>query len=136
MGRKRRPGAPRAPVEQEPGSGFGGLAAALSAEGLTPSAEPSTPTPPPPVPTRDGSLLRGKAVVRQERKGRGGKTVTVVDGAAITRHGDADALARTMRKALGTGARAEGKVIILKGDLRRAAARWLEDQGATVILGN
>ena len=130
---------PKAPVEQ-PGTGFGGLAAALASQGLTPTASadpgpaPSTPpcrVPAPPPP----SALRGKAVVRQERKGRGGKTVTVVDGAAIARVADLDALAKTMRKALGTGARVEGGRIVLQGDQRDGASAWLQKQGATVVIG-
>lgn len=153
-------------VTESPGSGFGGgFAAALQASGLTastPSPEPETPVlptrePPPPRPggavppkptakaapkaptppaANATGLLRGKAVVRQERKGRGGKTVTVIDGVAITRVDDLAGLAQTMRKAMGTGARVEGGAIVLQGDQRTAAATWLGKQGASVVIGN
>lgn len=131
MGRKRKQ--TKAPLVEEPGSGFGGLAAALQAEGLSVSAPSSSPSPPPTTASPTG--LRGKVVVRQERKGRGGKTVTVIDGAAV-RGTDAAALAKRLRKALGTGARVEGAAIVVQGDQREAAARWLTAQGAKVTIGN
>lgn len=146
MGKKKKQ--QRAPVpQQEPGSGFGGLGAALAAQGL--AAKPSSgegaavavATPPKAAASKapaakPAGLLSGKAVVRQERKGRGGKTVTVVDGVALHRVDDLDALAKTMRKALGTGARVEGNGIVVQGDQRKKAAAWLEKQGATVVIGN
>lgn len=132
---RKRASRKQIPTDAEPGSGFGGLADALRAEGLAATAAPSpTPSVSAPPPVADG--LRGKAVVRQERKGRGGKTVTVIDGAAIRNHADTPALAKRMRKALGTGARVEGDRIVLQGDQREAAERWLTDQGAKVTLGN
>jgi len=99
-------------------------------------SRPSPPAGRPPSVAGPGSLLRGKAVVRQERKGHGGKTVTVVDGAAIARIPDLAALAKTMRKAMGTGARVDGGAIVLQGDQRVAAEAWLTKQGATVVVGN
>jgi translation initiation factor 1 len=143
MGKKKRrnPSSPVAPVEQ-PGTGFGGLAAALAAKGLAGAApgaasEPTTAVGAAEVATPTGaSGLSGKAVVRQERKGRGGKTVTVVDGAAITGVDDLAALAKRARKALGTGARVEGGKLVLQGDQRTSAAAWLEKQGAKVVIGN
>ncbi len=125
-----------APIIDEPGGAFGELSAALAAQGLVASeqAEGEPPTSPQTAP--EPTSLRGKAVVRQERKGRGGKTVTVVDGAAISRVDDLGALAKTMRKALGTGARVENGKIVLQGDQRRGAGTWLEKQGAKVVIGN
>ncbi|MCO4772765.1 MAG: translation initiation factor [Deltaproteobacteria bacterium] len=142
MGKKRRSKtpAPKAPAEQ-PGGGFGGLGDMLAAQGL----ETATPAKParggpkskaahvPSPPAADG--LSGKAVVRRERKGRGGKTVTVVSGAALTGQ-DLPALAKRMRKALGTGARIEDGAIVVQGDQRDAAAKWLGARGAKVVLGN
>lgn len=132
---KRSKRAAPAPAEQ-PGSGFGGLGAALAARGLVASEAPATGSAQPAASSGAATGLRGKAVVRQERKGRGGKTVTVIDGAAISRVADVEALAKTMRKALGTGARVEGGKIVLQGDQRTSAAAWLDKQGATVIIGN
>lgn len=125
-----------APVIDEPGGIFGELGAALAAQGLKASAEPATTetSAPPTPPTPTG--LRGKAVVRQERKGHGGKTVTVIDGAAIARVDDLAALAKTLRKALGAGARVEGGKLLVQGDQRDAACAWLTKQGASVVVGN
>jgi translation initiation factor 1 len=129
-----------APAEQ-PGDGLGGLGAALAAQGFAPSKEPDPPPPssangPPHALTEEAGALRGKAVVRQERKGRGGKTVTVISGPAIVRMTDLAALAKRMRKALGTGARVEDGQIVLQGDQRDVAGAWLSREGATVVLGN
>lgn len=157
MGKKKTPKTRREfPVAETPGTGFGGLAAALVAGGLAkppppppePAAAPAEPAPPQaraprerapaPVATTPGpgTLLRGKAVVRQERKGHGGKTVTVIDGAAIARVDDLAALAKTLRKALGAGARVEGGKLLVQGDQRDAACAWLTKQGASVVVGN
>lgn len=139
MARKKnkRPPSGGAATPEQPGGGFGGLGAALAAGGLTASDRPA---PPPTEPQAESApapgALRGKAVVRQERKGRGGKTVTVIDGAAISRVPDLEALAKTMRKALGTGARVEDGKIVLQGDQREGAGAWLAKQGATVVIGN
>jgi|GEM_PF-292894 len=165
MGKKKRGaaqkgGAGKAPIE-EPGAGFGGLAAALAAGGLVATPQPVKAPPPPeapkakadsaptkpkarkPAPTTVAAapgggtgLLKGKAVVRQERKGRGGKTVTVVDGAALRAVDDIEALAKRMRKGLGAGAKVEGQSIVVQGDQRKAAGAWLAKNGATVVIGN
>jgi len=125
-----------APVIDEPAGAFSELAAALAAQGLMASEEPAQEETSSPPASSKPTGLRGKAVVRQERKGRGGKTVTVVDGAAINRVADLQALTKTMRKALGTGARIENGKIVLQGDQRKGAGAWLEKQGATVVMGN
>ncbi|MFM7143946.1 MAG: translation initiation factor [Alphaproteobacteria bacterium] len=76
----------------------------------------------------------GKLVLRRERKGRGGKTVTVLDGAPA---GDLSELARAMKKALGCGATVEGGSIVLLGDLSDRARDWLAARGARrVVVGN
>jgi translation initiation factor 1 (eIF-1/SUI1) len=49
---------------------------------------------------------------------------------------DLAALAKRMRKALGTGARVEDGQIVLQGDQRDVAGAWLSREGATVVLGN
>ncbi len=37
---------------------------------------------------------------------------------------------------LGAGARVDGGTVVVQGDQRESAARWLEGRGATVVLGN
>ncbi len=83
----------------------------------------------------DPAPLRGKVVVRRERKGRGGKTATILEGAAITST-DRAALAKRLRKALGCGAREEGDAVVVQGDQRDAAKAWLEREGLRVVVGN
>ena len=68
--------------------------------------------------------LRQKVVVRMERAGRGGRTITRVSGVVLP--GPAlDDFVRSLKKALGCGASVEDGHIILQGDLvdRAAAAK-------------
>ena len=75
-----------------------------------------------------------KLVLRRERKGRGGKTVTCLSGVEPVRR---EEIAKQMKKALGCGATLEGDEIVLLGSLVDRAADWLEAQGATqVVRGN
>lgn len=81
------------------------------------------------------STLGKKLVVSRERKGRGGKTATVIRGfdASVNL---AD-LSASMRKSLGTSGAVEGDAIVLGGDICQRAADWLEKNGATkVVIGN
>lgn len=97
--------------------------------GDEPTAEPS-------IVEEAGSPLGGKIVVRRERKGRGGKTVTVVEGVRL--EGDAlTGFAREMKRALGCGAVVESGVVVLQGAQEEAARAFLEKRGATrVVLGS
>ncbi len=83
-----------------------------------------------------GSLkLKGTFSLRKEKKGRGGKTVTLVSGNCLSPE-DAEELARVMRKALGCGSRTEGSAVLLQGDLRERAESWLVAHGAKrVVVG-
>ncbi len=82
----------------------------------------------------DGLQNLRKAVLRMERKGRGGKTVTVVsqlsvDDARLKR------IAQELRRALGVGARVEGSDIVLQGDVRERARTWLLAKGVRRVAG-
>jgi len=135
MAKRRKKADTTAPAE-EPGGGFGGLAAALAAGGLSASSSAPEAAPPPSLASAPTpSSLQGKVVVRKERKGHGGKTVTVLSGAGLT-GADLQALAKELRKRLGAGARVDGATIVVQGDQRDGAARWLEGRGATVVIGN
>jgi translation initiation factor 1 (eIF-1/SUI1) len=76
----------------------------------------------------------GKIVLRVQRKGRGGKTVTLLSCAGLARS-SLDPLAREMRKALGCGSRVEEEGIVLQGDVQERAYIWLSERGATRIVG-
>lgn len=69
-----------------------------------------------------------RAVVRLERKGRGGKEATVVEKlqlppAELARWADA------LKRALGCGGGVEGEAIAVQGDQRDRVVRWLEGRG-------
>ena len=67
-----------------------------------------------------------------ERKGRGGKTVTVIDGVSAAQM---KGVAKALRKHLGTAARVEGNDIVVQGDLRDRVASWLRAHGARDVRG-
>jgi translation initiation factor 1 len=117
------------------------LADELARQGVavTPTA-PATAPPTPPSQPRIGSDFAfdrvGKLVLRREKKGRGGKTVTVIAGLGW-RPRQLDALARALRKAFGCGSLVEGDTVVLQGDMTERTQRWLNDRGARqVVIGN
>lgn len=71
------------------------------------------------------------AKLRMEKSGRGGKTVTVVDGlphnAAFLKDLCAD-----LKRACGTGGAVRDGAIELQGDLRDRLRPWLGEKGFTV----
>ena len=87
--------------------------------------QPDGPAAPPadtPVETIDFSTI-ARLVVRRTRKGRGGKTVTTVEG--LPEHGVAT-LAKRLRKEMGVGSRVEEGTLVLNGDQVERVARWLD----------
>lgn len=69
-----------------------------------------------------------RAVVRMERKGRGGKEVTVVDKLAL-RPAELEAWCRDLKHALGCGGSVDGELIVLQGDLRARLPAVLAARG-------
>lgn len=63
-----------------------------------------------------------------EKKGRGGKTATIVEGFEIPDQ-DIDLLARDMRKKLGTGGSARGGEILIQGDRISDVKAFLQSRG-------
>ncbi len=115
---------------------FAALGGAL---GDLPPGEATEPEPAPtPVAPSAGktSALRGKIVVRREKKGRGGKTATVIEGLSLPPAGLTD-MAKRMRRSFGCGAKVEGETIALTGALTERVRDWLLAEGATrVVIGN
>lgn len=69
--------------------------------------------------------------LRIETKGRGGKTVTVVDG--LPRNGAfLDALAKDLKKACGTGGTVQERSLELQGDRRERLRELLSAKGFIV----
>jgi translation initiation factor 1 len=81
-----------------------------------------------PVPVRSGKIV---AKLRMEKKGRGGKMVTVVDGlpqnAAFLKE-----LCQELKRACGTGGAVSDGTIELQGDLRDRVRELLTGQDFTV----
>jgi translation initiation factor 1 len=66
--------------------------------------------------------------VRLERKGRGGKVVTVIDSLGGSRE-TLEEVARALKEACGTGGTVKGGSIELQGDHRERAAAALSARG-------
>jgi translation initiation factor 1 len=99
---------------------------------------PETPPSPPPSPAATAIDFGGakKLVVRRERKGRGGKTATVVEGIRVSPSA-LERIARELRRALGCGASVEEGRLVVQGDLVARVERWLVEHGAPkVVVGN
>ena len=74
-----------------------------------------------------------RAVVRLERKGRGGKEATVIeklglDPVTLQRFAD------TLKRALGCGGGVEDGALVLQGDQRDRVVRWLLDRGVKKVV--
>ena len=132
MGKRKKQQQP-APAPQGPATtSLGGLLAGL---GFEATSEPEAPASDPPA-APDGLDLatQPKLVLRMERKGRGGKTVTLIEKLRADDAGRA-ALAKRVAKALGTGCRVEGEVLVVQGDVRERLGTWLRAQGVRKVVG-
>ncbi len=119
---KKRSGPPPAPARpfHDP---FASLRDRLPAA-WEPPAAPATPPAERTTPAR--------AVVRIERKGRGGKEATVIEKLDLP----PDALAAWLddaKRALGCGGAVEDGALVLQGDQRDRVARWLEGRSVRKV---
>jgi translation initiation factor 1 len=80
-----------------------------------PAAKP--PKPPP-----------ARAVVRIERKGRGGKEATVIEKLALPPR-ELESWGDALKRTLGCGGAVEGDAIVVQGDQRERVRKWLEAKG-------
>ncbi len=99
------------------------------------SAPPAAPTPertadePAPPPAE----APARAVVRRERKGRGGKTVTVISHLELPA-ADLEQWCATLRKKAGCGGAVEDDaLIVLQGDQRDRVVTLLEEMGVEKV---
>ncbi len=102
---------------------------ALTATGLPSAPSPSVLRS---APTLSGSVQaknRGRVDIRRETGGRGGKTVTVVDGFTGIGLPEKEQLAKRMRAACGCGGTVKDGAIEIQGDQRETIARILSDAG-------
>jgi translation initiation factor 1 (eIF-1/SUI1) len=98
---------------------FGGLAERL---GMQPA---------PPAPRAEAPAAKpapARAVVRLERKGRGGKEATVIEKLALS-SSEAERWLGELKAALGCGGAVEGDALVLQGDQRARAKALLEARG-------
>jgi translation initiation factor 1 len=72
---------------------------------------------------------RGRVDITREKGGRGGKTVTVVDGFTGIGQPEKESLAAKMRAACGCGGTVKAGRIEIQGDQREAVARILSEAG-------
>lgn len=75
---------------------------------------------------------QGKVTVRREKKGRAGKTVTVIAGLVLTPSA-LEQWAEKLRKALGCGSHVEEGTIVLQGPQVDRAAALLREYGVKQI---
>ncbi len=112
-----------APLAHRPFSGLSGARApAQPVAAATPAAGHSDPVKKAPA----------WAVVRLERKGRGGKEVTVVEKLDL-RASELGRWAKSLKQGLGCGGVVEERTIVLQGDQRERAMAWLEAQGVRKV---
>ena len=88
----------------------------------------STPTPAGDPLSMAVESQRGRLVIEMERKGRGGKTATIISGFSIDDEG-VDLIAAHLKKSLGTGGSARGGEILIQGDRREAVRDNLRKLG-------
>lgn len=83
----------------------------------------------PPIVERKGPA---RAVVRMERKGRGGKEATVIEKLGLPRP-ELETWCRELKQALGCGGVVDGEAIVLQGDLRPRLPAVLTARGVTKV---
>jgi translation initiation factor 1 len=92
-------------------------------------------TPPPPPAAKPAPKGPARAVVRMERKGRGGKEVTVVEQLDLPAR-RLEEWCKALKQGLGCGGMVEGTTIVIQGDQRDRVAALLTDRGVRkVIIG-
>jgi translation initiation factor 1 len=129
------PPAPAAPFN----AAFAGLAAKVAAApAALPAAAAATPGAAVPAAAPAATAVKparpppARAVVRMERAGRRGKTVTVVEKLGLPPR-QLDEWLGDLKRSLGCGGALEGGAIVLQGDLRERAARLLEARGVRKV---
>ena len=85
---------------------------------------------PPPAPVKAAEPAKGpaRAVVRMERKGRGGKEVTVVEQLGLS-PAEREVWVKALKGSLGCGGTVEGETLVLQGDQRERLPALLEARG-------
>ncbi len=116
-----------APLAQSPFAALSGLRDALPPAPARPAQAEAKIAP--------AQAQRGpaRAVVRLERKGRGGKEVTVVEQLGLPGR-ELDQWLKAMKGALGCGGVLEEGALVLQGDHRERARKWLAERGVQKVI--
>lgn len=126
---KKRVVADETPLVHSP---FAALGAKSAPSGKLPVDDRRVVDGPPPPEPRAPLAGSGKVVVRLERKGHGGKAVTVVEGLAPAAR---DATADRLKRALGTGVRIDDEgALLVQGDHVARVVDWLSKEGAPRVV--
>ena len=133
MGRKKKktqkPAQEAASVSTSMGSLLGGLGFAAS----DPSASPPAPAPEAPSKPDPLDMTRARNLkLRVEKKGRRGKSVTLLDGVS---EAQSAAVAKALRKELGCGVNDKDKIITIQGAQLERVRDWLLKHGAKRVKG-
>lgn len=91
------------------------------------------PDKPAPAPAAEGTQRSiPRAVLRLERKGRGGKEVTYIEKLGLA--GDAlEEFCKALKHGLGCGGHVEGDAVVLQGDQRERAEELLKKRGVKKV---
>lgn len=128
MATSKKGGWTDAPAQAPLSNPFAALAA------LRPADAPATAAPAPAPKAAADPKLPARAVVAVERKGRGGKTVTLITHLGLST--DAlDQWVTEMKRSLGCGGTREDDAIALQGDQRERAIEWLTRKGVRKVSG-
>ncbi len=106
--------------------------AGLSGAGL-PQAAPKAQEPGKPKP-EEPRKNRGRVEIRRTTAGRGGKTVTLINGFVGIGLPEKEVLAKQIQKACGSGGTVKDGAIEIQGDRRNEAVRVLEAAGFRPVL--
>jgi translation initiation factor 1 len=122
-----KPVAPE-PVSRLVSSPFAGLAAIRES---LPAAEPAGVSPA--VAVRTKSPGPARAVVRLEKKGRGGKEATYIEKLELAPK-ELDVWCKALKQSMGCGGVVEDGAIILQGDLRQRLTPVLTARGVRKVI--
>ena len=98
-----------------------------------PSPEPAKKPEPLPSPATPPPAF-SRVVLQRTRAGRGGKWVIRVLLAPPPAAAQLEALAREVRKALGTGAHTEEGVLVIQGDIADRVEEWFRKRGVPKVV--
>jgi translation initiation factor 1 len=127
MGKREQPGPAKTTAPFNPA--FAGLDAK---RGDVPPG-PASP-PPEPTPAAGGSSRPppARAVVRIERAGRGGRTVTVIVKLGLPPR-EMESWLGELKRGIGCGGAVEGDALVLQGDVRERTGKLLEARGVKKV---